>query len=110
MNLVEIQAAVDTGMAVRWKNDGYRVHSDGFAGHLITFQSNNFSVGLASRSGVLLGEPKDFYIAAETELWENTYWCECGEKWQSELDSQCDDRCPSCDSSISPMFSSLVVR
>lgn len=110
MNFVEIQAAVDAGMAVRWKNDGYRVHSDGFAGHLITFQPNSFSVGLASRSGVLQGKPEDFYIAAETELWDNTYRCVCGEIWQSELDSQCDDRCPNCDSSMSPMFSSLAIR
>lgn len=101
---------VDAGKAVRWQNDRYRVYCDCLGQYLITFQSNGSTVGLTNKAGELTDKSESFYIAGEAELWENSYWCACGEKWQAELDSQCDDRCPKCDAANEPMFSSLVIR
>lgn len=38
-------------------------------------------------------------------LYRNHYSCVCGEQWEDEWDCTCDDRCPKCDTSISPHMS-----
>jgi hypothetical protein len=47
--------------------------------------------------------------APEDELFSghfrNSYSCPCGENWEEEADSMCDDRCPSCNTAISPHHS-----
>ena len=43
-------------------------------------------------------EPMNYY-------YRNFYECPCGETWEDEWDSTCDDRCPSCDTSVSPSSS-----
>lgn len=35
----------------------------------------------------------------------NSYKCSCGETWEDEWDSMCDDRCPECNTSTSPYIS-----
>lgn len=35
----------------------------------------------------------------------NYYRCECGEEWTDEWSCACDDRCPTCNTSISPYAS-----
>lgn len=63
MNLSEIKQAVADNKTVHWANDGYVVTDGGIAGHLITFTSNNDSIGLTHRDGVTLnGDETDFYI------------------------------------------------
>lgn len=37
---------------------------------------------------------------------QNLYECPCGETWEDEWDSSCDDRCPTCNTPISPSESS----
>lgn len=36
----------------------------------------------------------------------NFYKCSCGESWSDDWDCACDDRCPKCNTSISPHTSS----
>lgn len=38
----------------------------------------------------------------EVIRFRNFYRCPCGEEWQDEWSSACDDRCPACDSEIEP--------
>jgi hypothetical protein len=38
-------------------------------------------------------------------LFRNFYECPCGAKWTDEWSSTCDDRCPNCDTSCSPVSS-----
>ena len=43
---------------------------------------------------------------AEGELvFRNYYECSCGTEWDDEWTSMCDDRCPKCNTSISPYTS-----
>lgn len=44
----------------------------------------------------------------EPIVWRNKYLCDCGEEWDDEWSCQCDDRCPSCDTSISPLESEWI--
>lgn len=38
--------------------------------------------------------------------WGNSYYCDCcNHSWSIEADSQCDDRCEFCDTSVSPHYS-----
>lgn len=37
--------------------------------------------------------------------WINHYLCPCGEKWDDESESQCNDRCPKCNREIEPYIS-----
>lgn len=111
MTIDEIKSAVDAGNAVRWSSDIYRVHKDCINQYLITCTTNDSTIGLTNVDETRLnGEEEEFYIAGETEVWENFYWCTCGNKWHQDADSQCDDRCPNCDSPITPLISSLVYR
>ncbi|WP_444679581.1 hypothetical protein [Halomonas sp. E19] len=49
------------------------------------------------------------FIDPESRLrprWLNHYECsECGNEWSDEWSCQCDDRCPACDTSCSPIES-----
>lgn len=40
--------------------------------------------------------------------YRNFYRCECGEEWEDEWDSMCNDHCPSCDSEIEPYKSEEI--
>ena len=63
MTLDEIKSAVDAGMNVRWKNDGYHVFKDRIGQYLIRFIWNDSCIGLTHTNGVTLnGAPRDFYI------------------------------------------------
>lgn len=47
----------------------------------------------------------DFKPKAEEQhenQYENQYECPCGEVWYDCADSECDDRCPECNTSCSP--------
>ena len=48
MNREELVAAMDAGLPVRWKNDGYRLYRDTLGQYLQTFEPNV--------------DPKDCYI------------------------------------------------
>jgi rubrerythrin len=40
------------------------------------------------------------------QWWRNSYICtECDTMWEDDWSSQCDDRCPNCDTSMSPYAS-----
>lgn len=39
------------------------------------------------------------------KYFRNTYECGCGNSWEDEWDSTCDDRCSICNTSISPSHS-----
>jgi len=42
-------------------------------------------------------------LIGETEiLFRNYYKCPCGNEWQDEWDSMCNDHCPDCDQEIVP--------
>lgn len=111
MTIDEIKAAVDVGNAVRWSNDTYRVGKDDLGQYQVTCITNGSTIGLTNKAGTNLnGEGREFYIAGEAEVWENLYWCGCGENWTEEADSQCEDRCPVCNSPTVPLISSLVCR
>jgi hypothetical protein len=36
------------------------------------------------------------------QVYRNFYECPCGNEWEDEWDSMCDDRCPVCDTPCSP--------
>ena len=38
------------------------------------------------------------------QIWANTYE-HCGQEWTEHWDSTCDDRCPVCNTSVSPIES-----
>jgi len=38
----------------------------------------------------------------EEKKYLNYYKCECGEEWEDEWSCTCDDRCPKCNSPMSP--------
>lgn len=45
-----------------------------------------------------------------TYKYRNYYQCsECGTTWEDEWDCTCDDRCPQCDTSISPYKSEDIL-
>lgn len=41
-------------------------------------------------------------------MFRNRYACPCGEEWFDEWSATCDDRCPRCDTSCSPVESEDV--
>lgn len=41
----------------------------------------------------------------QEKLFLNVYECSCGATWQDEWDCACDDRCPDCNTAISPVTS-----
>lgn len=67
MTLDEIKNAVDEGLIVHWKNDGYEVQN--WSGdYNIVCISNNHAIGLTWRDGVTMNAlEKDFYIGRENE-------------------------------------------
>ncbi|QOX80884.1 hypothetical protein FY034_17840 (plasmid) [Trichlorobacter lovleyi] len=44
----------------------------------------------------------EFHKKTIFEGFINYYRCTCGHEWQDEWDCQCDDRCPKCNTSVSP--------
>lgn len=63
MNLQQIKEALEYGLPVFWKNEGYRVHKDELGQYLITFTSNNYTIGLTHQDGVTMnGEEQDFFV------------------------------------------------
>lgn len=68
MNLIEIKAAVDAGLTVHQHNAGYRVIKDKIGQYLITFQGNDWCIGLTHRDGVTMnGKEEDFYVAGSRQ-------------------------------------------
>lgn len=41
-------------------------------------------------------------------LYLNWYKCDCGCEWSNEDDSTCDDRCPQCNTSTTPVASEEI--
>lgn len=41
-------------------------------------------------------------------IFMNYYHCPCGEEWTDEWSCTCDDRCPSCNTSCSPVESEKI--
>lgn len=42
-------------------------------------------------------------LVGDTDFrFRNYYKCPCGEKWQDEWDSMCDDECPNCAVAVAP--------
>lgn len=63
MTRSELIAAMDTGKAVRWKNDGYELYLDTSGQYLKTFTPNNHTIGVFHRDGVGMNvDPADCYI------------------------------------------------
>ncbi len=73
MTVVEIVQALQAGKTVHWVNDGYIVvrESDGSLG-ILCIQNNNYC-GVHSKSGVLLHDPGDFYVAKSYEYDVHVY-------------------------------------
>lgn len=64
MNIAEIKAAVDEGLAVHWSNEGYVVRKDTLGQYLIVFEPNCSAIGLTDRSGGRLnGQEEEFFLA-----------------------------------------------
>jgi hypothetical protein len=64
MNIAEIKAAVDEGLAVHWSNAGYAVRKDTLGQFLIIFEPNGSAIGLTDRSGCRLnGQEEDFFLS-----------------------------------------------
>lgn len=38
----------------------------------------------------------------------NSYKCVCGTEWEDEWDCACDDRCPSCNTAMTPFHSEEI--
>lgn len=63
MTVAEIKKAVDSGITVHWKSDGYNVIKDKNGEYLIIFTPNQSAIGLTRKDGVTLnGAAEDFYI------------------------------------------------
>lgn len=41
-------------------------------------------------------------IASQTDWWRNKYLCPCGTRWNDQWSCMVDDRCPTCDTAVSP--------
>jgi len=64
MNIAEIKAAVDAGLAVHWANEGYLVHKDDLGQYLITYKSGGSTIGLTDKRGEKLnGDGAEFFIS-----------------------------------------------
>ena len=64
MNREELVAAMDAGLPVRWKNDGYQLYRGTSSGeYLKTFEPNGWTIGVFHRDGIGMNvDPKDCYI------------------------------------------------
>lgn len=57
---------------------------------------------------VRAGADLSLAIAAQTDWYVNNYRCSCGTRWTDEWNCMVDDRCPTCDTSVSPHDSDQV--
>lgn len=48
------------------------------------------------------GADLSFAIAAQSDWFRNHYKCPCGNAWRDEWSCMCDDRCGTCNTSVSP--------
>jgi hypothetical protein len=63
MNREELVAAMDAGLPVRWKNDGYQLFRGTSGEYLKTFKPNGWTIGVFHRDGIGMNvDPKDCYI------------------------------------------------
>ena len=63
MNREELVAAMDAGLPVRWKNDGYQLHLDTSGEYLMSHETNGWTIGVFHRDGIGMNvDPKDCYI------------------------------------------------
>lgn len=66
MTRQELVDAMDAGLPVRWKNDGYHCYLDEAGQYLKTFIPNDHTIGIFHRDGVGMNvEPSDCYIKRE---------------------------------------------
>lgn len=65
MTLQEIKDAIEAGKKVYWSNKGYVVHKATSGEYLITFTSNQSTIGLTHRDGVTMnGKEEDFFTTS----------------------------------------------
>lgn len=60
------------------------------------------------RKDILHGSDLDRDTEDEPIVWRNRYKCGCGEEWTDDWSCQCDDRCPTCDTSVGPIDSEWI--
>lgn len=67
MDRKELIAAMDAGLPVRWKNDGYELYLDTSGEYLKTFTPNGHTIGIFHRDGIGMNvAPSDCYILGGT--------------------------------------------
>jgi hypothetical protein len=65
MTREELIQAMNTGLDVRWMNDGYICYLDTSGEYLKTFTPNDHTIGIFHKDGVGMNvDPKDCYIKA----------------------------------------------
>ena len=66
MTKQELINAMDAGLSVRWKNDGYHCYRDSAGQYLKTFTHNDYTIGIFHRDGVAMNvDPSDCYIEGQ---------------------------------------------
>lgn len=66
MTREQLIAAMDSGLPVRWKNDGYKCYRDRCGQYLKTFEPNGHTIGIFWRDGIGMNvDPRDCYIMGE---------------------------------------------
>jgi hypothetical protein len=65
MTREELVEAMNAGLPVRWKNDGYVCYLDTSGQYLKTFTPNDHTIGIFHRDGIGMNvDPADCYIKA----------------------------------------------
>jgi len=93
------------GDLVKWRDPHYNVCSKPIRVKEIRVLHDTVAVYGEDGSYV---EARPEELERTTMRFKNKYRCECGTAWEDEWSCMCDDRCPSCDTPISPEYSEAV--
>ncbi|HHV49175.1 MAG TPA: hypothetical protein GXX56_09500 [Rhodocyclaceae bacterium] len=90
--------AAEEGRAQEVNGEDVYVHH-----YQLTGQANEGSDGIDS--AFVASVLDQIAKSSEPTLWTNYYRCPCGEAWEDEWESACNDKCPRCNKEIEPYIS-----